>query len=403
MTRTKQTKQVKPYPEFPLTIRDDGRLCKKIRGKIHYFGRIEDWETAIKAYREQIDDLKAGKKPRGKSTETTVGALLNRFLYAKKLQLESREISPRSYAEYERTCDQIILSIDAARPLSDLDETDFQKLRSDLGKGKLDKTTKKHRQLGLTTLKGNLTRARMVFNYANEHGLAQKPVCYRTTLKTPSRRLFRELDNERGERMFEPEQILAMIEKAEPQVKAMIYLGINCGFGNSDVGTLPKRALDLDNAWHHYARPKTGNKRRCPLWPETVQAIRDAMESMTKEKVNKGTRATAIESDYVFLTRHGECWCKHETGDNALSAEIRKLLQDLGIYRKNITTFYTLRRTFETIAITTGDQKPTDFIMGHCPEANDMSSIYQQKTYNQPLLKVSNHVRSWLLGEIQLA
>jgi hypothetical protein len=41
-------------------------------------------------------------------------------------------------------------------------------------------------------------------------------------------------------------------------LKAMILLGINCGYGNADCGTLPLSALDLKNGWINYHRPKTG-------------------------------------------------------------------------------------------------------------------------------------------------
>ena len=37
-----------------------------------------------------------------------------------------------------------------------------------------------------------------------------------------------------------------MIDAAGVQLQAMIFLGINCGFGNADCGTLPLSAVDLD-------------------------------------------------------------------------------------------------------------------------------------------------------------
>jgi integrase len=271
------------------------------------------------------------------------------------------------------------------RLLSDIDHADLAKLRADLHKGKRIDTRSP------TGVKGDLTRCRMLFLYLNETGLAEKAIQYRKVLKSPSARIFRKLANERGPRMFCPKELKSMIAAASPQVAAMIYLGINCGFGNEDCGTLPLDKLDLDNGWHTYWRPKTHTPRRCPLWPETVAVIRKAMACRPKYVSEEAKKL-------VFVTRFGQCWCKHENGDNALSAEIRKLLIGLDIYRKNITTFYTLRRTFETIGATTGDQVAVNYIMGHTAASDDMAAVYRQKTFDEPLLKVTKHVRAWLNG-----
>jgi integrase len=189
--------------------------------------------------------------------------------------------------------------------------------------------------------------------------------------------------------MFEAAEIRAMLEKATQPLKAMIYLGINCAFGNNDCGTLPLSKLDLENGWHTYGRPKTHTKRECPLWPETVEAIKAALAERPEP-------ASSDLEGLVFLTHTGQCWSK-ESGDNALSSEFRKLLKELGIYRPWITSFYSLRRTVETIGATAGEQIALDFIMGHLRD--DMASVYRQKQFREPLLKVTNHVRDWLTGQ----
>ncbi len=72
-----------------------------------------------------------------------------------------------------------------------------------------------------------------------------------------------------------------------------------------------------------------------------------------------------------------------------------------GIYREGITTFYSLRRTFETVACA-GDtpQAVIDSIMGHTQQ--DMASIYRQKVFDDTLRKCTDHVRAWVTGEIRL-
>ena len=45
-------KPAKPYPEFPLTAHPAGYRCKKIRGKIHYFGPWDNPDAALDKYLE---------------------------------------------------------------------------------------------------------------------------------------------------------------------------------------------------------------------------------------------------------------------------------------------------------------------------------------------------------------
>jgi len=381
MTRTKTQAPPKPYPGFPLTAHHNGQWCKRINGKLHYFGPWEDWQAALDLFLEQKDDLYAGRTPRRRGDGPTLAELMDRFLYSKKLRMESGEMTARSYADYERTCDKIEASISTTRLLSDLRTEDFEKLRADLGRGQ-----------NPTTQKGDLGRARMVFNYAYESGLTETPIRYGKALKTPHARIFRRLANERGERMFTREEVLALVEEAGVQLKAMIYLGVNCGFGNEDCGTLPMDRLDLRRGWHNYGRPKTGIERRCPLWPETIAALQEVI-------ARRHAREHETLRNLVFITKYGNCWCSSdEDRCNPISYEFRKLVKTLGFYRKNVTTFYSLRRAFSTIGNTAGEKLAVDYIMGHAAASDDMSAVYRQKTFAGPLKKVTDHVRDWLLG-----
>ena len=43
--------------------------------------------------------------------------------------------------------------------------------------------------------------------------------------------------------MFEAEEIRRLLAVANVQIKAMILLGLNCGYGNADCGTLSLPAV----------------------------------------------------------------------------------------------------------------------------------------------------------------
>jgi integrase len=172
--------------------------------------------------------------------------------------------------------------------------------------------------------------------------------------------------------------------KAGTPLRAMILLGINCGFGNADCGNLPLSAVDLDRAWIDYPRPKTGIARRCPLWPETVEAIREALAKRPAPK-------DPAHAGLVFITKYGGSWAKHDD-PAVITKEMRKLLDALGM--NGHRNFYTLRLTFRTVADEAKDQPAADFIMGH--EVPHMSSVYRETISDERLKAIADHVRNWL-------
>ena len=155
--------------------------------------------------------------------------------------------------------------------------------------------------------------------------------------------------------------------------------------GNSDVAQLPMKALDLERGWMAYPRPKTGIDRRCPLWPGTVDALREWFE-------RRPTPRNETYTDRVFLTLKGGSWA---TADFLLSKETRKLLDSLGIDGNR--NFYAIRHTFETIAGDSRDQVAVNAIMGHGD--GSMASVYRKRISDERLVAVVEHVRRWLYAE----
>lgn len=398
-----QGKPDKPYPDFPLFAHATGRWAKKIRGKLRYFGYWRDqpedgWKAAIDLYQRQRDDLQAGRKPRNTNDDgLTVRELCNRFLTSKQHQLDTGEIANRTFLDYKAVTDRVIRVFGCERLVDDLAADDFEEFRSDIAK------TRGHVSLG-----NEVQRVRVVFKYAYDAGLVDRPIRYGPTFKRPSKKTLRLERNgkqrKNGKRMFEAAELRKIIDAADQPLKAMVLLGINCGFGNSDVGNLPMDAIDLDGGWIDYPRPKTGIERRCPLWPETVAALREAIEQRPKPE-------DSADADLVFITKYGQPWAK-DTSDNPVSKEMRKLLKVIDddaakaakeskakvpaeVYRKGIG-FYALRHGFETIGGAARDQIAVDHIMGHVRD--DMAGLYREGVDDNRLRAVTDHVRTWLYG-----
>src|SRR5262249_34672692 len=152
------------------------------------------------------------------------------------------------------------------RLVTDLDPDDFAHLRNKLAK-----------KWGPHRLKKAIQYIRSIFKHAYDSGLIDRPIRFGPGFERPSMKTLRLHRAGQGEKLFTAEEIRKMLGAAGVQLKAMILLGINAGFGNSDVGNLPLSALDLERGQVDYPRPKTGILRRCPLWPETMAALREVL------------------------------------------------------------------------------------------------------------------------------
>jgi integrase len=375
----KPAKPSKPYSEYPLTAHPAGYWCKKIRGKLHYFGPWTDPDAALARYLEQKDALHAGRTPRPDPDAVTVKDLCNQFLNRKQQLVDSGELSPRTWTDYKDACDEIIAAFGKQRLLADLAPADFASLRN-----KLARKNGPHR-LGKT-----IQCVRCLFKFADEADLIERPMRYGPEFKRPSKKTLRLHRAKQGVKLFTAEEVRRLLDKAGTPLRAMLLLAINAGFGNSDVGNLPLSALNLETGWVDYPRPKTGIPRRCPLWPETVQAIWEALSKRPQPKDPE-------DAGLTFVTRRGQGWSK-DKADSPVTKEMRKLLDALGM--NGHRSFYTLRHTFRTIADEAKDQPAADYIMGH--EVPHMSSVYRETISDERLRAIADHVRAWLFSTGQV-
>jgi integrase len=400
----KTGKPPKPYRDFPLTPHASGAWQKKIRGKIHYFGRWgrvidgklqriegDGWKEALELYKVQADDLHAGRTPRKPGDALTVKHLCDRFYTAKKRQVEAGEISARTFAEYDATGARLVAAFGRDRLVDDLASDDFESLRADIAK-----------QWGPIRLGNEIQRIRTVFKYGYEAGLIDKPVRFGPQFKKPSKQVLRKHRAAGGKRLFTATEIRQLLdggtvkdengERTVPPpnsaLRAMILLGINAGFGNADCGTLPIGAVDLEAGWVTFPRPKTGIERRCPLWPQTAEALKTAI-------ADRPAPREAGHGDLVFITKYGRPWASGGSSD-AVTQEMTKLLHALKINGRRGLGFYSLRHTFRTVADATRDFPAVRLIMGHADGSID--DVYREHIDDARLRAVAEYVRTWLFG-----
>jgi hypothetical protein len=129
--------------------------------------------------------------------------------------------------------------------VDDLASDDFEALRATLAK-----------RLNPNSLGNDLLRIHVAFNYALDSGMIEKPVKFGPHLKRPAKRILRAERQKKGPRAFQARHLRRMLKAADQPLKAMILLGITCGFGNHDCGTLPQSALDLKAGWSNFRGPR---------------------------------------------------------------------------------------------------------------------------------------------------
>src|SRR5262245_23492161 len=99
----KPKKPTKPTPDFPLTPHGNGKWCKKVLGKLHYFGAWDNPQAALDSWLAQKDYLLAGRKPPTTGTEPSLRDLLQQYMVSKWNLLQSGELTQRSHDDYKAT------------------------------------------------------------------------------------------------------------------------------------------------------------------------------------------------------------------------------------------------------------------------------------------------------------
>lgn len=438
----KAIKPSKPYPDFPLTPHPSGRWCKRINGKLRFFGRwghvkagklvrVDDVGAsateALDRFKAQRDDLYANREPEpapAAANGPILADIINGYLTDKKILVDVGKLTGRSFDEYRRTCGLVIKTFGRSRSIETLTSDDFRQLYRVLSD-----------RYGLVRLGNEIQRVKMIFKWGQDEGKIQRTIPFGQLFRKPSKDdIKKQRDKREHGQTFTAEELRRVLDALagkpvavegqdepvtltpNPTLRAMVLLGINAAYGQSDCARLLSRTIDLEGGWAKSSRPKTGADRGAKLWPETVAAIREALA------VRPGPRDPA-DKGLLFLTSKGKRWVResvtYERGafpsdpkdwtdehrqkmaklsfrTDLIGNAFGKVLKSLGINGRR--GFYNLRHTAASIADQTGDRIAVQYLMGHKDQTMTGNYVHSAP-FCARMEIIATYIRTWLFGE----
>lgn len=312
----------------------------------------------------------------------------NSFLSFKNSMVSSGELSERSFHDYRKTAERLTKFFGRGTPVEELTPISFQDLRSSIAQ-----------TYGPTRLSTEVQRVRIIMRYAHESTMVPVPVAMGPNFKAAKKKVKREQRQKRPMRFLSAERMRLLMLNAPLQLRCLILLAMNCGFGQSDLARLTRSAIDLKTGWIKFPRPKTSVDRRIPLWPETIRLLEVVLPKRPE------TDDPNLEP-LAFLTKKKRPLVHFvtKTGSpvDSVGQAFGKLLRKLEIKDEGVN-FYAIRHTFETVAGDTKDKDAIDALMGHAEMPDDMSAAYLEFVPDERKRAVVDHIRKWLgIGEIDI-
>jgi integrase len=368
-------KPERPHPDFPLGAWPNGQWGKKIKGKPYYFGSWQDdpkGEAAIREYNDRLPGILGGTDhlrhlTAGKG-QMSVGQLSAAFLAQKRLDVTASTLSLQTLGDY---LDELSWFVSWIKP-----DTGVAALKPEHFTGYATHLVEA-RHLKSRAKKRTIAYVKAMFHWGAGNGHCPLPN-FGTGFKAPSttKQAIRKEKARSGEadysdRIVTGEEVDKLLEASQPNLRAMVLLGINCGFGPADVGRIKWK--HIRGNFHYFPRPKTGEPRRAYLWKRT----REALERVKELKHTKAAIAKDGDEALIFITKKRQAYYRetpiYETvgGEkklagvsiaNAVSITFGRTVKKLKL--KGIS-FYRLRHTFKTLGKKAKDRDALNLCMGH--------------------------------------
>lgn len=381
--------------KFPLFKHSGGQWCKKVAGRHYYFGpwrddldgkrALADWLVRESGIKAGLDRLRVVHTPAG----ITLGELMGKFLDNRRTKYLEHYLSPTTYRDYLNEIHAFTDVVGAAASVAAMKPEHF---------GAYAKHLTTARTLSRHSRKRIIAYIKAMFHWGAKMDLFPRP-CFGEEFTAPrtspdalrkARAIEGKTDYSRrivsGE---EVDKILAWFTR-NPQFKAIVLVGINCGLGPADIGRLRWRNINMETGELNMPRGKTGTERKGYLWKKT----REALENVKGLKHNE----LAIEKDgedaLVFVSRTGKAMYREE-GEiavegqavgvkihQAITITFRRCVRDLKIAG---VSFYRLRHTFKTLGKKAKDRDALNLMMGH--REGTMGEVYDHEDIKLSRLK----------------
>ena len=189
-------------------------------------------------------------------------------------RLDAGDLTLRTLNDYKRKCQHLLDHFGKGRRIATLGPSDFAAYKRAMHKS----------GWGLKMVEGQVMQTRIILKWAYDIEAVDRPIRVGPEFKPPSKKRQRIDRLGKPRRLFSAEQIHALIEAADVQMRAMILLGINCSYGNADCGRLQCSWIDYDRQWLDAPRGKTGIHREAWLWPETIKALPILLKQITHSR-----------------------------------------------------------------------------------------------------------------------
>jgi len=287
-------------------------------GRRIYLGT--DREGALRKYYEFGLGIQLPKKEGVITVPITIKELANRFMAAQMANWRNRQETLKSYKHW---LGRFIRDHQGARAHGYTVEQ-FAHWKLSL----------KKRGYAPETINHFLSAVRAIFKFAEEAGLLDG---------SPNlRRVKNERTPKAGSRekpIYSFEHLRDLLTNADIQLKAMILLALNCGFGPKDLHDLLRD--DIEGQRVTLPRSKTGVCQTYLLWPETCELL-DRIKQERQDRIKRLAKRGRVRSDngHVFVTRFWKAWSK-----DAIAEQFRKLCKKAGV---PCYGFYRLRHCAST-------------------------------------------------------